>query len=211
MSYFGWNADHGGDTLAAARSEPEVARFEERLLKGAIRATAALRDRLAAFLENYRGPQPPLPKLEPETSGQLQPDWIPLIRNPEELFSAYNGSADVGRAALQAMREDLKQIGVAPGMNERLFREWIAAAISQTPLIQTVIRHIEQKGEVTESDIAAFLRSFDIDSGVFRPREILENLERWLTCFFPAQYETARESVKLIRAQSVGVRGGGKL
>ena len=60
-----------------------------------------------------------------------------------------------------------------------------------TPLIQTVNYHIEQKGEVTESDIAAFLRSFDIDSGVFRPREILENLERWLTCFFPAQYETA--------------------
>ena len=96
-------------------------------------------------------------------------------------------------------------------MNEALFREWIASAISQTPLIQTVIHHIEQNGEVTESDIAGFLRSFDIDSNVFRPREILENLERWLTCFFPAQYETARESVKLIRAQSVGVQESDKL
>ena len=208
----GWRSPENLELLVTVpRSEPEVARFEERLLKGAIRATAALRDRIAAFLDNYRGPQLTLPELEPETSGQLQPDWIPLIRNPEELFSAHNGSADVGRAALQAMREDLKQIGVAPGMNEPLFREWIAAAISQTPLIQTVICHIEQKGEVTESDIAAFLRSFDIDASVFRPREVLENLERWLTCFFPAQYETARESIKLIRAQSIGVRGGDKL
>ena len=202
----GWRSPENLELLVAVpRSEPQVARFEERLLEGAICATAALRDRLAALLENYRGSRLPVPELEPDMSGQLPPDWVPLIRNPEEFFSAYNGSVDVSRAALQAMRKDLNQIGVPPGMNELLFREWIAAAVSQTPLIQTVVFHIEQKGEVTESDIAAFLRSFDIDSSVFRPREVLENLERWLTCFFPAQYETARESIKLIRAQSVGV------
>ena len=90
-------------------------------------------------------------------------------------------------------------------MNEILFRDWIAASISQTPLIQTVLHNIEHNGEVTESDIAAFLRKFDIDASVFQPREVLENLERWLTCFFPTQFETARESIKLIRAQSIAV------
>lgn len=207
----GWRSPQNLELLVTvSRSEPEVARFEERLFKGAISATAALRDRLAEFLDNYQGPKPPITKLGAETPGQLRPDWIPRIRNPEELFAVYSGSADIGRAALQAMREDLGQLDVAPGMNEALFREWIAAAISQTPLIQTVISHIEQKGEVTELDIATFLRKFGIDSDAFRPREVLENLERWLTCFFPAQYETARESIKLIRAQSVGAQSCGQ-
>ena len=61
-----------------------------------------------------------------------------------------------------------------------------------------------------ESDITAFLREFDIDTKVTRPREVLENLERWLTCFFPAQYETARESIKLIRAHAVSPRREGR-
>ena len=202
----GWRSPENLELLVTIpRSEPTVARFERRLFDGAIRATADLRDRLATLLDKLREAQVRIPKVELETSGHLQPNWLPLIRNPEELFSAYSGSLDLSRAALTTMRDDLDQIGVPLDMNESLFREWIAAAISQTPLIQTVIHHIEQKGEVTESDIARFLQSFDIDSDVLRPREILENLERWLTCFFPAQYETARESIKLIRAKSVDV------
>ena len=207
----GWRSPENLELLVTvSRSEPEVARFEERLFKGAIRATAALRDRLAAFLERYRAGQLPLPDLVHETLGQLQPDWIPRSRNPEELFSVYNGSTDVSRAVLSAMQKDLNQIGITPGMNESMFREWIAAAISQTPLIQTVVRHIEQKGEVTESDIAAFLGEFDIEATVLQSRRVLENLERWLTCFFPVQYETARESIKLIRAQTVSPRSGNR-
>ena len=208
----GWRSPENLELLVTVqRSEPQVARFEEWLMRGAISATVALRDRLATFLDKCRNGQLLVPEFELEELGQLQPDWIPRIRNPEELFSAYIGSVDVGRAALQEMREDLNQMGATPGMNEPIFREWVAAAISQTPLIQTVISQIEQKGEVTESDVAAFLREFSIDASVFRPREVLENLERWLSCFFPAQYETARESIKLIRAQSIGVQVGDNL
>ena len=203
----GWRSPENLELLVTVpRSEPEVVRFEKRLFKGAVRASEALRDRLVAFLESHRGRELTISDLEPEATGQLQPDWIPQIRNPEELFSVYNGSTDVGRTALQAMREDLRQMSIVPGMNEPLFREWVAASISQTPLIQSVVHHIEHKGEVTESDITTFLREFDIGPKVARPREILENLERWLTCFFPAQYETARESIKLIRAQTVSAR-----
>ena len=208
----GWRSPENLELLVMVqRSEPQVARFEERLMRGAISATVALRDRLATFLDKCRNRKLLVPEFDLEELGQLQPDWIPRIRNPEELFSAYIGSVDFGRAALQEMREDLNQMGATPGMNEPIFREWVAAAISQTPLIQTVISQIEQKGEVTESDVAAFLREFSIDASVFRPREVLENLERWLSCFFPAQYETARESIKLIRAQSIGVQVGDNL
>ena len=203
---FGWRTPENLELLVTvSRTEPEVARFEESLFKGAIRPTEALRDRLAAFLDNH-SQQPAMADLESEMTGQLPPDGSPRIRNPEELFAAYSGSADISRVALGAMREDLSRVGIAPGMSEPGFREWIAAAISQTPLIHTVVERIEQDGEVTEWDIATFLRQYDIDAEVVHPRELLENLERWMTCFFPAQYETARESIKLIRAQPVGLR-----
>ena len=202
----GWRTPENLELLVmVSRTEPEVARFEESLFKGAIRSTAALRDRLATFLDSH-SQQPAMTDLVSEMAGQLPPDWIPRIRNPEELFAAYSGSTDVGRAALRAMREDLSRIGIVPGMNEAGFREWIAAAISQTPLIHTVVERIEQDGEVTESDMVAFLRRYDVEPEVVHPREVLENLERWMTCFFPAQYETARESIKLIRAQPVRLR-----
>ena len=181
----GWHTPENFELLVTvSRTEPEVARFEEGLFNGAIRATAALRDRLAAFLDDH-SPQPALADFASEEAGQLPPDWIPRIRNPEELFAAYSGSTDVGRAALGAMREDLSRIGIAPGMNEAGFREWIAAAISQTPLIHTVVARIEQDGEVTESDMAAFLREYDVDPKVVHPGELLEILERWMTCFSP--------------------------
>ena len=203
----GWRSPENLELLVALpRSNPEVVRFEERLFGHAVRATVAVRDRLAAFLDNYQASQVPFGALTLDTEGQLQTDWIPRLRNPEELFSVYNGSTDIGRGALRAMREDLRQLGIAPGMTEGIFREWVAAAISQTPLIQMVGQHIDQKGEVTESDVAAFLREFNIDSKMFRPRVVLENLERWLTLFLPEQYETASESIKLIRAQVVSPR-----
>lgn len=200
----GWRSPENLELLVTvSRSEPEVVHFEKRLFKGAVRASEALRDRLATFLESHRGFKHTVSGLEPEVTTQLQPDWIPRVRNPEELFSVYNGSTDVGRVALRAMRADLRKMSIVPGMNEHLFREWVAAAISQTPLIQCVVHHIEHKGEMNESDIITFLREFEISPKTVRPREILENLERWLTCFFPAQYQTARESIKLIRAQTV--------
>ena len=56
---------------------------------------------------------------------------------------------------------------------------------------------------MTESVLSDLLVEIGADMNEYRPREVLEVLERWLTYFLPMQYETARDSIKLIRAKKV--------
>ena len=40
-----------------------------------------------------------------------------------------------------------------------------------------------------------------IDSTKYTPRSVLRVLERWLTYFLASRYETAQDSIKLIKAK----------
>ena len=135
--------------------------------------------------------------------GLLPQNWVPRVRNPEDLYSVYRGNHDISRSALQTMQEDLAQFGTVPGMDEEGFRAWVAATICQTPLVGRVINHIDNEGQVTESELSGLLAEIGVDTQEYRTREVLEVLERWLTYFLPTQYETARDSIKLIKARKV--------
>ena len=180
-------------------------KFEEALFAGAVRATAGQRNHLETLLKKLRD----LPAFynNPEDGntgvGLLPPNWVPRVRNPEDLYSVYRGNDDISRPALQTMQEDLAQIGTVPGMDEEAFRAWVAATICQTPLVDTVINHIDNEGQVTESALNGLLTEIGVDTQKYRTREVLEVLERWLTYFLPTQYETARDSIKLIKAKKV--------
>ena len=202
----GWRSPANLELLApVARTADHIVEFEKALLTGAVRATAGQRDRLQVLLERLSGLSAVLPKTtDVETAiGVLPPDWVPRVRNPDELYSVYCGNNDFSHSALGIMREELAQIGVVPGMDEEGFRAWVAATISQTPLIAWVLQHIDQKGQVTEAELSNLLNEIGIDAKGYRSRDVLEVLERWLTCFLPMQYETARDSIKLIRAKKL--------
>ena len=205
LTALGWRTPANLELLIpAARTTNHIVEFEETLLSGSVRATAEQRDRLEELLERLRILPSIIPEADDErTKGLLPPSWIPRTRNPEELYSVYCGKSDVGRTTLQAMQEDLAQIGTIPGMDEAGFRVWVAATINQTPLVGRVIQYIEEKGEVTESALNNVLVEIGADINKHRPRDVLEVLERWLTYFLPTQYETAPDSIKLIRAKKV--------
>ena len=57
-------------------------------------------------------------ELENETAGSTLSDWVPRVRNPEELYSVYQGSADINRTSRVSMQEELAEIGVVAGLNE---------------------------------------------------------------------------------------------
>ena len=59
------------------------------------------------------------------------------------------------------------------------------------------------EGQVNEAMVRELLLQVGVDPEVYRPRDVLEVLERWLTYFFQSRYETARETIKLIRARRV--------
>ena len=202
----GWRTPANLELLTpAARTDSHIVEFEETLLAGAIRATAAQRDCLEELLERLRGSPDVMPKIDDHetTMGLLPPSWVPRVRNPEELYSVYRGNRDIGRFALQTMQKELAQIGTVPGMDEEVFRAWVAATISQTPLVGRVIQRIDKEGQVTEDVLSDLLAEIGVDAEEYRPRDVLEILERWLTYFLPTQYETARDSIKLIRAKEL--------
>ena len=128
-------------------------------------------------------------------------DWVPQVRNPEELYSVHSGNADMSRTAGAIMQEELTKLGVAEGLDAEEFNAWVGIKISQSLLVGRVIQTIEEVGEVTEADISELLGQMGVQSDVHQPREVLEVLERWLSCFLFVGYETARDSVKLIKAR----------
>ena len=155
----GWRSPSNLELLTpVARTADHIVEFEETLFAGAVRATVGQRDRLEELLERLRGFPAAISATEDGTMGLLPPHWVPRIRNPDELYSVYRGNSDFSRSVLRAMQEELAQIGTVPGMDEEGFRIWVAATISQTPLVGRVIQSIDKEGEVTEvvlSDLLA--------------------------------------------------------
>ena len=189
--------------VAVSRSADSIVEFEKQLLVGTVRATAGLRDRLEAMLERLRKVKTPILELEDDASSLLPRDWVPQARNPEELYSVYRGDADVGQSALAIIEEELLKIGMIADLDQKDFRAWVAIKISQTPLVGGVVKRIEEQGQVTESDIKDIFVEIGVNENMHQPRDVLEVLKRWLTCFLAMRYETAPDSIKLIRARKV--------
>lgn len=188
--------------LVSRTSEP-VVEFEKQLFSRAVRATAAQRDRLEEVLERLHLSETPIIAVEDRTLDLMPSDWVPRARNPEELYSVYKENADVGYSTQTLMHEELETIGLTVGLSEEEFRKWIATKISQTPLVGRVMQRIDEQGQVTEVDIRKFLTEIGVDADKYQHRDLLEVLERWLTYFLSTRYETARDSVKLIRARKL--------
>ena len=204
LTALGWRTPANLELLTPiSRKSQDIINFEKTLFSGAILATAEQRDFLTKFLIQFRKLDISIPNVRDDKWYPLSPNWIPQIRNPEELYSVYNKSADVSRTALESMQKEIDQIGVIPGLNENEFRTWIAAKIAQAPLIVQVIQHIDENGHMTEDALSDILNQ--IDSHETRPkvREVLEVLKRWLTYFLQTHYETAQASIKLIRARKI--------
>ena len=199
----GWRTPANFELLVpVARTTETIVEFENELLTGAVQATAIQRDLLEELLKKLRELTVVIPETDENktTMGLLSPSWVPRVRNPEELYSVYCGNSDFSRSAYRTMQEDLAQFGAVPGMDEEGFRAWVASTISQTPLVARVIQNIDTNGQVTEAELSSLLAKIGVDEKVHHSRDVLEVLQRWLTYFFPIQYETARDSIKLIRA-----------
>lgn len=148
----GWRTPANLELLVPiARTAPSIIRFEDELLADAVPATAQDVQRLQDLIDRLAS-QASIVIAEiaddQTTPGLLAPDWVPRTMNPEELYLVYAGDGEqVSRRALHAMRDEIAQLGVAPGMSEDDFRAWVAASITQTPLIRGITQRIEEHGE----------------------------------------------------------------
>lgn len=183
-----------------SRVHERMVEFERNLLSGTDLATKGERDRLHRLLSRLREVDTPLLQVGEKSLQSLGVDWVPQVRNPEDLYSVYRRQPDLGQASLEIMREELVKLHLVDGLDEADFKTWVAAKIRRSAFIQQVAGRIADRGEVTEREMEELLAGVGIDLSAHRPREVLEVVERWLSYFFATQYETIQDSVKLIRA-----------
>lgn len=128
-------------------------------------------------------------------------DWLPSLRNPEDLFLAYSGQArQLSSASAEAARRDLRHLHIPAGITGReRFEPLVGAALLQQPMSAAVDRYL---AEPRRFGAVVDLLQRRLPE---RPRDEVETswqtLMRWLCHFWPDRYEVlpSRHSEVLAR------------
>ena len=206
----GWRAPSNLELLVPIDlGASEVGAFLSDLMSGVILATQDHHQQMVALVEDLASRSD---LLVPEVTdfhngaGGLPTTWLPTTMNPDELYLVYlqGSGADVSRSALPDMIAELSLLNVPPGMSRLEFVSWVAASISQTRIVTNILGHIETHGSVNESTLVDILTDMGVALSAYTPKDTLRTLQRWLTYFLSSRYETTAETVKLIRASTLG-------
>jgi hypothetical protein len=175
------------------RTEPNAAGlegFEEQLLAGAIEVDDDLVDltRIAVSelpalreIENVDplSPAEPLPLTR----------WVPTLRQPEDLFLAYEGRLEaLTRVAQRGAAADLDMLRVPVGLDQPAFRAVVAVNLLRMPIVAAVSRFITEPrrfGEVRDL-LAQLLGSPEAASREWQV------LLRWMVYFLGDRFEYRR-------------------
>lgn len=184
----GWTATPNLELLTEIpRDTIQVRELEERLATDVIEAT----EQLAAEIEAAAALLPravfEVEVIEADQSeGQTQL-WYPALREPRDLFVAYDAGVErFTSASARAAATDLAALELPPGLNEEAFRAVVRARVLQSPIVQTI------------DDLLESSQRFGAVRAVIQERLELtreeadfawQTLMRWLLEFFPDRYD----------------------
>ena len=185
------------------RTSSEIVDFEKTLFNGAIQATKELQNQLQILIDVLDKSDTVTSKItdQESTTAVLYPHWVPQTMNPEELYSVYLDDVSKLSRTTKIMKQELQPFGLPSGLTIEDFKAWIASSISQTPLVNIVDKHIKEYGAINETDLQKVLVMIGVDTKKYSSHNVLQVLERWLTYFLSSDFETARDTIKLIRAK----------
>ena len=65
--------------------------------------------------------------------------WLPTLRNPEDLYSAYSGQTEkLSTASKIAALTDLRSLPIIPNLSQKTFNAYVGTLLLQKPIIQKV-------------------------------------------------------------------------
>lgn len=129
-------------------------------------------------------------------------NWIPTLRQPEDLFGVYvGGGRELSNIARLSGEHDLATLRVLPGLGKEAFRAYVAVSLLQMPVISAVDRFIRETRRFGE--VADFLRErLNTVEPADRQWQLLF---RWLTYFLPERFEyTKPRHSEIIRRRGTG-------
>lgn len=188
-------------------SEGEMSDFERLLWPGAVLVDQSIHDMMRAAVEQCGAQE--IRQLEPAWQELLiEPtdleDWLPVLRNPSDLYRAYSGDAEAfSSGALEASRCDLAILRPPVGLSEDAFHEVIAAMLVTLPVVQLIDRCVatpQRFGHVRDVLQAHLGLSRNEASAAW------QTMIRWLRYFLPDRYSYSRPRYSEIMSRNDAVQ-----
>ena len=116
-------------------------------------------------------------------------EWLPHLRQPEDLFVAYAGDPDALSAmAYSTAKADLAVLRVPPGLDASTFRAFVGVVLLRSPLVHDLDDFISEPRRFGE--VRDFLQA---RTTLEEPADrVWQVLFRWLLLFLPDRYEYLR-------------------
>jgi len=183
--------------LEASAQDPRLIEFERLLRLSAVRVDDELYERMSALVEEFQSNAPAICAAEDPVPWGLPTDslptasgahnWIPELRQPEDLYLAYSGDLDAlpGYARISA-EADLAALSLPVGLNCQAFLGAVPLVLLQMPVVALV-------DELAQSPqrFGAVVDALRDEYGMQREEAVSawQALMRWLLYFVPGRYE----------------------
>lgn len=129
----------------------------------------------------------PLPIVNLSTR-QINANWIPTLRHPEELYLAYCGQKHkLTATGNENAINDLKILEIIDNLNQISFNTYVGITLLQQPIIQEIdnfVKNPQRFGAVR--DFLASLPCANLP--YFNSERAWQTLMRWLLYFLPSRY-----------------------
>lgn len=190
----GWSRQPNLELLVPTNIQLE---FEQLLFAGSVLVDDSIYEHIRDIVDNIREQTPIQPptttiELSDEEVGEIVPieEWLPMLRHPEKLYTAYIGELDqLGTGTRIAAIRDLGILDIPLGLSKDAFEASVGVQLLQQPIIRQVDQFVttpQRFGAVRDFLKGLPCRSqegFDADFA-------WQTLMRWLVYFLPNRYSS---------------------
>ncbi|AEF41273.1 hypothetical protein AS9A_2826 [Hoyosella subflava DQS3-9A1] len=177
----GWSNPSNVELLTSVSAEV-VADLECRLQAESVRATP----QIATAVSEAAAQLKPLSAAVAPAVGEAWAEWLPRLRQPSDLFTAYSlGAERLSTASASAAKMDLAMLDLPPGLDRQTFTLIVGSRLLQAPSVMAVDEYLltpRRFGAVV--DWIARRHSLDRDCA----SNTWQTLMRWLLEFLPDRY-----------------------
>ena len=191
----GWSDSPNLELLVTlSADEPAIKTFEKELLAGCIPVDRDLFEQVSATVkllseQNIDSTPRSLSEIELIEEKLISADtWLPILRNPEDLYLAYSGQTEkLSTASKIAALTDLRSLPIIPNLSQKVFQAYVGTLLLQKPIIRKVdsfVKTPQRFGAV--KNLLNSLPCSEINS--FNAERAWQTLMRWLLYFLPNRY-----------------------
>ena len=166
---------------------PGLPGWESKLLESSIVATVELRDQIHAEAQRLKELLPPRLSPEMEDSDDPYRLWVPTCTVPDRLWEIYqgHGAESFVTSAYEAAQNDLLVLSLPRGLNQQLFKAYVASILRQMPLVEEIDR-LASAGMADAKAFEFLAKRLEDDAASLE--HVWRVLKSWLIHFFPDSY-----------------------